>query len=119
MLTLQNEIAQVMVHGDRRPHLVALIVPDAEWMKDWASARGKPVTLDALRDDPEFNAAMRAVVDKVNTDLSVIEKVRRFAFADEPFTIDNEMMTPKQSIRRHVIRAHYQARIGALYGSGA
>jgi long-chain acyl-CoA synthetase len=119
MLTLQNEIAQVMVHGDRRPHLVALIVPDAEWMKEWASARGKPVTLDALRDDPEFNAAMRAVVDKVNTDLSVIEKVRRFAFADEPFTIDNEMMTPKQSIRRHVIRARYQARIDALYGSGA
>jgi long-chain acyl-CoA synthetase len=119
MLTLQNEIAQVMVHGDRRPHLVALIVPDAEWMKEWASARGKPGTLDALRDDPEFNAAMRAVIDKVNADLSVIEKVRRFAFADEPFTIDNEMMTPKQSIRRHVIRAHYQARIDALYGSGA
>ena len=119
MLTLQNEIAQVMVHGDRRPHLVALVVPDAEWMKEWGSAKGKPTTLDALRDDPDFNAAMRAVVDKVNTDLSVIEKVRRFAFADEAFTIDNEMMTPKQSIRRHVIRAHYQARIDALYGGTA
>ena len=119
MLTLQNEIAQVMVHGDRRPHLVALLVPDAEWMREWGSARGKAQTLEALRDDPEFNTAMRAVVDKVNADLSVIEKVRRFAFADEPFTIDNEMMTPKQSIRRHVIRAHYQARIDALYGSGA
>ncbi|HEY1125191.1 MAG TPA: long-chain fatty acid--CoA ligase [Sphingobium sp.] len=119
MLTLQDEIAQVMVHGDRRPHLVALIVPDAEWMREWGSEKGKPATLDALRDDPEFIAAMRAVVDKVNTDLSVIEKVRRFAFADEPFTIDNEMMTPKQSIRRHVIRAHYQARLDALYGSGA
>jgi long-chain acyl-CoA synthetase len=119
MLTLQNEIAQVMVHGDRRPHLVALVVPDAEWMKEWGSMHGKPVALESLRDDPEFNAAMRAVVDKVNTDLSVIEKVRRFAFADEPFTIDNEMMTPKQSIRRHVIRARYQARIDALYGNGA
>ncbi|MBO9579754.1 MAG: AMP-binding protein [Sphingobium sp.] len=119
MLTLQNEIAQVMVNGDRRPHLVALIVPDAEWMKEWGNARGKPTTLDALRTDPDFNAAMRAVVDKVNADLSVIEKVRRFAFADEPFTIDNEMMTPKQSIRRHVIRTRYQARLDALYGSGA
>jgi long-chain acyl-CoA synthetase len=119
MLTLQHEIAQVMIHGDRRPHLVALIVPDAEWMKDWAEAHDKSATLEALHNDPQFHGAIRAVVDKVNGDLSVIEKVRRFIIADEPFTIDNEMMTPKQSIRRHVIRAKYGARLDALYGSGA
>jgi len=117
MLTLQNEIGQVMVYGDRRPHLVALVVPDPEWMKHWAVERGKTPTIEALRDDANFNAAIRAVIDRVNADLSVIEKVRRFAFADEPFTIDNEMMTPKQSIRRHVIRARYQARLDALYGN--
>ncbi len=119
MLTLQHEIGQVMIYGDRRPHLVALVVPDPEWMKEWAGARGKTPTLDALRDDPDFVAAVRAVIDRVNADLSVIEKVRRFAFADEPFTIDNEMLTPKQSIRRHVIRAHYQARLdGAVWRAG-
>ncbi len=117
MLTLQSEIGQVMVYGDRRPHIVALIVPDPEWMKEWAGAQGKTPAIAALHDDPDFNAAMRGVVDRVNADLSVIEKVRRFAFADEPFTIDNEMLTPKQSIRRHVIRAHYQARLDALYGA--
>ncbi len=117
MLTLQHEIGQVMIYGDRRPHLVALVVPDPEWMKEWAGAHGKTQTLEALRDDPDFNAAVRAVVDKVNGDLSVIEKVRRFAFADEPFTIDNEMLTPKQSIRRHIIRAHYRDRLDALYGA--
>ena len=117
MLALQNEIGQVMVYGDRRPHIVALIVPDPEWMKEWATARGKSPTLDALHDDPDFNAAVRDVVDRVNADLSVIERVRRFAFADEPFTIDNEMLTPKQSIRRHVIRDRYQARLDALYGA--
>lgn len=116
MLTLQPEIGQVMVYGDRRPHIVALIVPDAEWMKDWANARDKAGTIEALRDDPAFVATIRGVVDRVNADLSVIEKVRRFAFADEPFTIDNEMLTPKQSIRRHVIKAHYQAQLDGLYG---
>ncbi len=116
MLTLQNEIGQVMVHGDRRPHLVALVVPDPEWVKAWAAAHGKDGTLAALRDDPAFNGALRAVIDRVNADLSVIEKVRRFALADEPFTIENEMLTPKQSIRRHMIRARYQARLDALYG---
>ncbi|MBU0557468.1 MAG: AMP-dependent synthetase/ligase [Alphaproteobacteria bacterium] len=116
MLTLQPEIGQVMVYGDRRPHIVALIVPDPEWLKEWAAAQGKEPDLAALRDDPTLHVAIRAAVDRVNADLSVIEKVRRFALADEPFTIDNEMLTPKQSIRRHIIRARYQARLDALYG---
>ncbi|MCW2339022.1 long-chain acyl-CoA synthetase [Sphingobium sp. B2D3A] len=115
MLTLQPEIGQVMVHGDRRPHIVALIVPDPDWLKTWAQAQGKPADLAALREDPALHGGIRAAVDRVNIDLSVIEKVRRFALADEPFTIDNEMLTPKQSIRRHVIRARYQARLDALY----
>ena len=119
MLTLQPEIGQVMVYGDRRPNIVGLIVPDTEWMTEWAQAQGKPAELAALRDDPAFHAAIRAAVDRVNADLSVIEKVRRFALADEPFSIDNEMLTPKQSIRRHVIRAHYQERLDALYGARA
>jgi long-chain acyl-CoA synthetase len=48
---------------------------------------------------------MRAAIDRVNGELSVIEKVRQFAFADEPFTIDNGEMTPSLKIRRHAIRA--------------
>jgi long-chain acyl-CoA synthetase len=115
MLTLQPEIGQVMVQGDKRPHLVGLIVPDTDWMKDWAKAQGKPADLAGLRDDPAFIAALRSAVDRVNADLSVTEKVRRFAIADAPFTIENEMLTPKQSIRRHIIRQHYQDRLDALY----
>jgi len=117
MLTLQPEIGQVMVHGDRRPNIVALIVPDPEWMAEWARAHDKPADLAQLRDDPAFHAAVRAAVDRVNADLSVIEKVRRFAFADAPFTIENEMLTPKQSIRRHIIRERYQRQLDALYGA--
>ncbi len=117
MLTLQPEIGQVMVYGDRRPNIVGLIVPDPDWAREWAQAHGKPADLTRLRDDPAFHAVIRAAVDRVNAELSVIEKVRRFILADEPFTIDNEMLTPKQSIRRHVIREHYQARLDALYGA--
>jgi long-chain acyl-CoA synthetase len=116
MLTLQDEIGQVMVHGDRRPHLVALMVPDTEWLRGWAEARGLPGNLAELRDNADLHAALRDAIDRVNRDLSVIEKVRRFAIADEPFTIDNEMLTPKQSIRRHVIGARYSAQLDALYG---
>jgi long-chain acyl-CoA synthetase len=54
-------------------------------------------------------------VDRVNRDLSVIEKVRRFIRADEPFSIDNEQLTPSLKIRRHVISKIYGERLDALY----
>jgi long-chain acyl-CoA synthetase len=113
MLTLQAEIGQAMVYGDRRPHLVGLLVPDAEWTREWAEAQGRGV--DGIGDDPAYQAALRTAVDRVNDDLSVTERVRRFILADEAFTIDNSEMTPSMKIRRHVIRARYQERLDALY----
>ncbi|MGX7927599.1 AMP-dependent synthetase/ligase [Tsuneonella sp. HG094] len=115
MLTLQPEIAQAMVSGDKRPYLVGLIVPDAEWMVEWAKANGEKFDCKALQDLPAFRSAVRAAVDRTNQDLSVIEKVRQFAFADEPFTTDNEEMTPSLKIRRHKIRERYGTRMDALY----
>ncbi|MEM6584941.1 MAG: long-chain fatty acid--CoA ligase [Pseudomonadota bacterium] len=115
MLTLQPEIAQAMVSGDKRPYVVGLIVPDAEWALEWATANGKKFDLKDLQDLPEFKKAVRAAVDRTNKDLSVIEKVRKFEFADEAFAIENEEMTPSMKIRRHKIRDRYQERIDGLY----
>jgi long-chain acyl-CoA synthetase len=117
MLTLQPEIAQAMVSGDKRPYVVGLIVPDAEWALEWARANGEKFDLAALQQLPAFKNAVRAAVDRTNADLSVIEKVRQFAFADEAFTIENEEMTPSMKIRRHKIRERYQERIDGLYRS--
>jgi long-chain acyl-CoA synthetase len=99
MLTLQPEIAQAMVYGDRRPHLVALIVPDAE-----------------LASAVDLQQRLQRAVDRVNGDLSVIERVRRFIVADEPFSIENEQLTPSMKIRRHVISKVYGERLDSLYG---
>lgn len=115
MLTLQPEIAQAMVYGDKRPNIVAILVPDPEWAHEWAEAAGLPTDITLLKEHDRFRAAVRAAVDRVNEGLSVIERVRRFDFADEPFTIDNEQMTPSMKIRRHVLNQHYAERIAALY----
>lgn len=115
ILTLQPEILQAMVVGDKRPHLVGLVVPDPEWAKEWADGCAKPFDIDALKRDPSFRAAVGTAVDRVNRDLSVIEKVRRFAFADEPFSTDNGEMTPSLKIKRHVLRDRYGERLDALY----
>ena len=115
MLTLQPEIAQAMVAGDRRPYIVGLIVPDAEWALEWAKENGEKFDMATLQDFPPFRTAIREAIDRVNKDLSVTEKVRQFAFADEAFSIENEEMTPSLKIRRHMIRERYQDRLDGLY----
>ena len=115
MLTLQPEILQAMVSGDKRPYIVGLIVPDPEWALDWARGQGMKYDFAELQDNPQFRAAVRAAVDRVNKDLSVTEKVRQFEFADEPFTIENGEMTPSMKIRRHMIRERYKDRIDGMY----
>jgi long-chain acyl-CoA synthetase len=98
MLTLQPEIAQAMVYGDRQPHLVALLVPDPE-----------------IASAPDVHQRLQRAVDRVNADLSVIEKVRRFITTDEPFSIENEQLTPSMKIRRHIIKQVYGEKLDALY----
>ncbi|MEQ1724465.1 MAG: AMP-dependent synthetase/ligase [Sphingopyxis sp.] len=115
MLTLQPEISQAMVHGDKRPNIVAIIVPDSEWAHEWAEAAGLPTDMKLLREHDAFRAAVRVAVDRVNAGLSVIERVRKFDFADEAFTIENEQMTPSLKIRRHVLNQLYADRIAAMY----
>ena len=114
-LTLQPEIAQAMVYGDRRPHMVALLVPAADTALAWAKERGKPTELDSLIVDPEFRRFIGDTVDRVNRQLSSIEKVRRFALTGEAFTVANEMATPTLKIRRHAILAKYGKTLQDLY----
>ena len=116
-LTVQPEIAQAMVHGDKRPHLVAILVPNPDFVADWSKANAKPNDLAALVKDADFIAALDAAVTRVNKDMSLNERVRRFILIAEPFTVDNEMMTPTLKVRRHKVREVYGERLEALYKS--
>jgi long-chain acyl-CoA synthetase len=119
VLTLAPEIAQAMVAGDRRPYLVAAIVPDPDFASDYAKAHGLPVELPALAHDAGFHRALGEVVARVNQALAPIERVRRFIVADAPFNLENGQMTPTLKIRRHAIRAVYGAAFDSLYdGAG-
>ena len=114
-LTLTSEIAQAMVIGDRRPYLVAVLVPDPEFAALYASAGAEETAFAALAADPDFVKAIGAAVARVNRRLSPAERVRRFLIANEPFTTANGQMTPTLKIRRHAIHEAYGAALDALY----
>ncbi|MBO22080.1 MAG: long-chain fatty acid--CoA ligase [Rhodospirillaceae bacterium] len=115
-LVFEPEINQAMVYGDKRPHLVAVLVPDAEFVRSWSGVNDRDANPATLADSDAFHEALRAAIDRANARLSQIEQVRRFIIAEEAFSTENGLMTPSLKIRRHAIKEIYGARLEALYG---
>jgi long-chain acyl-CoA synthetase len=115
VLLLEPEIGQVLVYGDQRPNLVALIVPHAEFLKSWAAARGCKADHKALAGDKELQSAIGEAVARANRRLSAIERVRRFHVMSEAFTVENALMTPTMKLRRHAIIKLHADLITQLY----
>jgi long-chain acyl-CoA synthetase len=113
-LQIKPEIEQAMVAGDKQPYLISLIVPNEDAALAWAESVNKDGDLAQLVQDPAFYSHMETVVDGVNKQLSAAERVRRFALVAEPYSIENEMLTPSMKIRRHVISATYDEQLAAL-----
>ena len=105
LLTIEPEIEQALVDGDRRPWLAAVIVPSAE-------ARAAAASDEALK------LLIAETVERANSRLSQIERVRQFIIADENFTTENSQLTATLKVRRHVVKAQYQDRLAALYTRG-
>jgi long-chain acyl-CoA synthetase len=115
---LQPEIGQVIVYGDRRPHLVALIVPHADFAKAYAKRHRMPDDLTVLVEDEGFQKAMAEGVRRANQSLSVIERVRRFHLMAEPFSIENGLMTPTMKLKRQDIYRTHRELFESLYQAG-
>ncbi len=116
ILVFEPELSQAMVYGDKRPHLVAVLVPDEAFISSWAKENDRKADLSELSDSEKFHARLREAIDRANARLSPLEQVRRFIVAEEGFTTENSLMTPSLKIRRHEIRKIYEERLEALYG---
>ena len=101
ILTIEPEIEQAMVDGDKKPWLAAVIVPAPDVMK--------------LASQDEIEKTISAAINRANQRLSKLEQVRRFIIADEAFTTTNGQMTATLKNRRHVVRQVYGRRLDALY----
>ncbi len=117
ILCLEPEISQCIVYGDKQSHLVALIVPSDDFIQHYAKEHGVKPALAELCQNNDFVAALYDVVEKANEHLSVIEKVRKIKVAYEPFSVENNMMTPTLKVRRHEIKKVYEPALLSLYKS--
>lgn len=115
-LTLQPEIYQAMVYGDRHPYLVALIIPDPEFVKLFIASKGLSADRGVLKNDLDFKQLLSQVIDRANKDLSPIERIRRFSIAtEEAWSLENGFLTPSLKVKRFAVRKKYENILEALY----
>jgi len=95
MITNEPEIDQCMVYGDKKNYLVALIVPN----KDYLNEKEK----------------INKVIEKINLKLTLLEKIKRIQLIDENFSIENGLMTPTMKVKRKKVTEKYKNQLENLY----
>jgi len=91
-----NFIEQSLVYGDNKAYLICLIV---------LSPDHKNISKNEIQQE----------IEKINKNLSKIEKIKKFIIINEQFTIENEMMTPTLKLKRYKIIQNYQKEIEKLF----
>ncbi len=95
ILTLSPEIEQACVFGEQKNYIAALLVLNSE--------------------SKSSDEDIQRYIDEVNKDLTQPEKIKKFIFIDEPFSIENNLMTPTMKVRRHEVQKKYQNQIDQLF----
>ncbi|MDC2955208.1 AMP-dependent synthetase/ligase [Streptomyces gilvifuscus] len=109
-------ISQVMVVGDARPYIAALVTLDMDGVSHWRRMNGKhPVPAELLVDDPELLAILQRTVDEANKLVSRPESIRRFAVLPRDFTEEDGHLTPSMKLRRQAVMKEFTAEIEGLY----
>ncbi|TCD48355.1 long-chain fatty acid--CoA ligase [Chlorobium sp. N1] len=109
-------VDQVMVVGEKRPFLIALIVPDFSKLQEFAASEGIASGTDAeLTMHKDVVQIYEKLMRSISRKLATHEKVRRFLLVKEPFTIENGLMTPTLKVKRKTILERYEKEIDAIY----
>ena len=114
-------IEQIMIVGDKRKFVSAVIVPAPDALKDWCKNNGVSWTnLSEVVKNEKVIAAYQAICDKVNPDFSHIEQVKKFTLLDCSWDAVKEdgsdaELTPTMKLKRRVVREKYAKNIDGMY----
>ncbi len=95
LLCLEESIKQSLVYGDKKNYLVAIIVAEKEVKKE----------------------KIKEIIEKVNKNLALIEKIKKFLLISKEFTIQNGMLTPTLKLKRKEIINIYKHQLEKLYSN--
>ena len=109
-----NYIAQCLVYGDSLKNCcVAVVVPEMPKLEEWASANGKTVQNVLAEQDADFKALLMQEIDDLGRQrkLNSLEKPKEIFVASEPFSVENDIITPTFKLKRNIGAKVYKAQI--------
>jgi long-chain acyl-CoA synthetase len=109
-------VGEVLVHGDKRKYLTAILSLDTEELEGFAAEHDLGlVDRAALLADKLLRGHLQQHIDEVNKRLAQYEQVRRWDIAPESFSIDNGLLTPTLKVKRREVETRYAELLDALY----
>ncbi|MDR1188187.1 MAG: long-chain fatty acid--CoA ligase [Bifidobacteriaceae bacterium] len=113
-------VSQVVVVGDGRPFIGALITLDEEMIPSWLATHGKsPLTIEQARIDPDIRSSLERAVTRTNQAVSRAESIREFRILGTDFTEDNGYLTPSLKVKRALVLDDFASEVDALYSEAA
>ncbi|WP_066080668.1 AMP-dependent synthetase/ligase [Pseudoclavibacter albus] len=110
-------IGHCVVVGDKKPFIAAMMTLDPAMLTNWLENQGEDPTMSLAEaaQNPRVLAHIQHTIDRANTRVSRAESIRKFVVLDQEFSEDDGTLTPKLSIRRHVILEKYAGVIDGIY----
>ncbi|MCZ0710618.1 long-chain fatty acid--CoA ligase [Microbacterium paraoxydans] len=110
-------VGQVVVVGDQRPFISALVTLDPEMLPTWLANNGldEKMTLAEASTNAQVRAEVQRAVDAANERVSRAESIRKFTILDSEWTEASGHLTPKLSIKRNIIMNDFADEISAIY----
>lgn len=119
LLGQEKLIEQVIVVGDNRKYVSALIVPSFENLNSIADKIGiDPADRKKLVTHEDIVKLYQDRLDEIQADVTPYERVAKFTLLTEPFSIENSAMTSTLKLRRKVIADQYKEQIERMYSAG-
>ncbi|MFB6139442.1 MAG: long-chain fatty acid--CoA ligase [Halosimplex sp.] len=112
-----DRVDQVMVVGDDRKFVGALIVPNFDAVSRWADREGidLPADDEAVCRDERVREWVGAAVEEVNADLERVERIKAFELVSREWTAKNDLLTPSMKKKRRNIRTVHDDAIERIY----
>jgi long-chain acyl-CoA synthetase len=114
-IATQAVINEVLLIGDARPYLSALIVPEMDELSKLAKTLGITIAGSALLQDSQMITHLLAIVNHSLADFPGYAKVQRIALIEDEWSVENGMLTPTLKLKRGVILEQHKEEIDALY----
>lgn len=112
-------VSQVLVVGDNRPFIGALVTLDQEALPGWLQRHGLPATttLEEAADNPVVKAAVQDLITHANNSVSQAEAIKSFRIVAADFTEASGHLTPSMKVKRAQVMKDFETVIEEMYAA--